>query len=371
MVARTIAEMYEEPVQALLTDTEMQQNSGVLLQDSFIVRCKEKLKNVVSQVQEVIFKEPPTSQAEAVADMAVSLMICALFDGAIQADQPLVEQLIKVITTPPVKRGAIMATFMNLFKETIVTRTSHRLIMVDFYSKPGIKTETGEYYAGADTDPEKYGYRWGTAEEVVLLNLVLVVSPVSTQQPSVPKPTTTDANKKSAKQTPVIQVTSYQQMTVQLVAKSSDPTSEVKILQEKLVQVEQAHQQSQAEVKKLQEEVCQMKEVLAKSPPSNTQVEHSKAVGNNQLQLYSEVSELTSAQHNANPVMKHLKKEAETEQRLQQLEQGMATLITNHSTAHSIAGRTPSGENKQNPKETQPLLSKEEGASSCWSCTIQ
>jgi len=65
-------------------------------------------------------------------------------------------------------------TTYKITSKRLNTKYGSNVIWTDdsAFCKPGIKTKDNEFYSGADTRPEKYGYRLGTKEEALFLHLV-------------------------------------------------------------------------------------------------------------------------------------------------------------------------------------------------------
>jgi len=65
-------------------------------------------------------------------------------------------------------------TTYKITSKRLSTKYGSNVIWTDdsAFCKPGIKTKDNEFYSGADTRPEKYGYRLGTKEEALFLHLV-------------------------------------------------------------------------------------------------------------------------------------------------------------------------------------------------------
>jgi hypothetical protein len=171
-VAEQLTERYHE--QLLELPTPEQENQQEEKKASSLSEIKKTIKNT----KDKIISEAATglnikskSRAEELAEFAIYRMLIALLDvnGPINPNNSnlsLAEQLVHSVTQSLTGlRNLKNWAYESLGTTSITTQKNNTWILSEIYVKPGIKVN-GKFYTGPGLEPETYGYRLGTEEEI-------------------------------------------------------------------------------------------------------------------------------------------------------------------------------------------------------------
>lgn len=169
--ARRLTERYREQLEKLPTEALDQSRAEAAKAASTLGKVVEKGKEAIDGINVGALKGSTSTAAEKLADFAISQIVGALLDCVINSSNPLDNQFIDAVTTPPSRWDFIkQAISAKLGIGMIITTDGKPWQIEHVYRKPGIKSN-GVYYSGGDTLPDLYGYRLGTEEEARTLGL--------------------------------------------------------------------------------------------------------------------------------------------------------------------------------------------------------
>ena len=134
----------------------------------------EKNEGLIDKANAALLKARSSTPVEQIADFAVSQILGSLLDGVIVEGKPLDAQFIECIYTPPYVANKFRLAILSILgKGSLKTTSNEEWKLAHVYIKPGIRTHQGKCFGGKGTQPELYGYRYGTEEEANRLGLEL------------------------------------------------------------------------------------------------------------------------------------------------------------------------------------------------------
>lgn len=192
--ARKLTERYYDQLQQLPTEEIDKPRPDAIKEAPPFGKVLQEAKEAVDAANALVLKRSTSTAAERLADFAMSQIVGALLDGAIDTSNPLDDQFIASVTNPPSRLDKLkQAISAKLGVGTLTTIDDRRWQLEHIYRKPGIKTSQGVCYGGKDSLPVLYGYRLGTEEEALALCLIQEEQPAaipltatSTTKPSTP-----------------------------------------------------------------------------------------------------------------------------------------------------------------------------------------
>jgi hypothetical protein len=252
---------------------------------------------------------------------------------------------------------------------TILTRDDRKWQLQHFYLKPGIQTPEGEYFAGGNTNPDLYGYRLGTLEEVKILNLQKQNNQLTSANQN--KSISSQVDNNLSPKPIVVQsaATSYQQIQVGLnkISVSSPSPMTSPSVDELHKRLEESERKREKVEKKYEEELRRLREKQETQESELRKLKQRQSSGDEEVgidmgdQMQSQMRINSQARSNAfnstafdSPL--HLQRQVEeVKEHLKLISQTVAV--------HSEILQSPSMKQEEKPDDNDPqreeLLSKE------------